>query len=159
MGLIYDWVELTSSWAELSPSWRSLVFTNGCFDLLHVGHLRYLKAAKALGKALMVGINSDRSVRAIKGNKRPIVPEQERAELIASLGCVDGVVIFDQPTAHQVIELLLPDIYVKGGDYELANLPEAHTVLSYGGRVELIEVEVPTSTSKLIATVLERYSS
>ncbi|MDX1976648.1 MAG: D-glycero-beta-D-manno-heptose 1-phosphate adenylyltransferase [Pseudanabaenaceae cyanobacterium bins.68] len=159
MGTVYGWAELSSSWAEISPSWRSLVFTNGCFDLLHVGHLRYLKAAKALGKTLMVGINSDRSVQALKGSNRPVVPEQERAELIAGLGCVDGVVIFDQPTAQQVIELLLPDIYVKGGDYQLATLPEANTVLSYGGRVELIAVEIPTSTSKIITTILQRYGS
>lgn len=140
-------------------SWRPLVFTNGCFDLLHVGHVRYLQVAKSLGKALVVGLNSDQSVRTIKPQRpgqppRPIVPAQQRAEVLAALKPVNGVVIFAEPTACQVIEVLKPDIYVKGGDYQVETLPEAPAVQAYGGQIELIEIEVSSSTSAIVDRIL-----
>jgi len=134
--------------------WRPLVFTNGCFDLLHVGHIRYLQAARLLGQKLIVGINSDSSVGKIKPNKgRPIVPEEQRLEVLAALGCVDGVVLFEENTAANLIEILQPDIYVKGGDYNLETLPEAPFVMAYGGKIELVNIEIPTSTSKIIEKI------
>jgi D-glycero-beta-D-manno-heptose 1-phosphate adenylyltransferase len=141
--------------------WRPLVFTNGCFDLLHPGHVRYLQAAKALGKTLVVGLNSDRSIMAIKPAKpgqpqRPIVIESHRAEVLAALRAVDGVVIFDERTADNLIITLQPDIYVKGGDYSIDTLPEAHSVQAYGGKIQLIQVEIPTSTTAIIQKILNR---
>ncbi len=138
-------------------AWRPLVFTNGCFDILHVGHVRYLAAAKQLGKTLVVGLNSDRSVRQIKGDHRPIVPEAQRAEVIAALKSVDAVVIFSETTAIATIEAIAPDIYVKGGDYTPETLPEAPTVLAYGGRIELIQVEIPTSTSAIVQRIRDEW--
>jgi D-glycero-beta-D-manno-heptose 1-phosphate adenylyltransferase len=142
---------------QSSDAWRPLVFTNGCFDILHVGHVRYLAAAKQLGKTLVVGLNSDRSVRQLKGDQRPIIPEMQRAEVLAALKPVDAVVIFSETTAIATIKAIAPDIYVKGGDYTPETLPEAPTVLAYGGRVELIQVEIPTSTSAIVQQILDGY--
>ncbi|AFY68941.1 rfaE bifunctional protein [Thalassoporum mexicanum PCC 7367] len=141
---------LTTAIARTPQTWRSIVFTNGCFDLIHAGHVRYLAAAKALGKTLIVGLNSDASVCQLKGESRPIVPQAYRAEVLAALKPVDAVVIFNELTAIETIKALQPDIYVKGGDYEIATLPEAPTVQSYGGKIELIQVELPTSTSAIV---------
>lgn len=157
---IYNLSELQDAIATEAEKWRPLVFTNGCFDLLHVGHLRYLQVAKSLGRSLVVGLNSDRSVQTIKPNAsklptRPIVPEMQRAELLSALKPVDAVVIFAETTATQLIEKLKPDIYVKGGDYRLETLPEAAIVQSYGGRIELIDIEIPTSTSGIIDRILQ----
>lgn len=144
----------------LNPTkWRPLVFTNGCFDLLHVGHTRYLKAAKSMGKKLIVGLNSDRSVQQIKPSQpnfppRPIVEQNQRAEVLACLKMVDGVVIFEQTTAINLIKELEPDIYVKGGDYTVSTLPEAPTVMSYGGKIELVKIEIPSSTTNIINRIL-----
>ncbi len=139
--------------------WRPLIFTNGCFDLLHAGHVRYLQVAKSLGRALVVGLNSDRSVQTIKPQTaglppRPIVPEEQRAEVLAALRAVDGVVIFAEATASQIIAALEPDLYAKGGDYQLETLPEAAIVQAYGGRIELIQIEVPSSTSAIVNRIL-----
>jgi rfaE bifunctional protein nucleotidyltransferase chain/domain len=145
---------------NLNPQrWKPLVFTNGCFDLLHAGHVRYLIAAKSYGKALVVGLNSDRSVEQIKPTPdglppRPIIPEGQRAEVLAGLAAVDAVVIFSQTTAIALLEALKPAIYIKGGDYTPETLPEAPIVASYGGKIELIKVEIPSSTSKIIAQIL-----
>jgi rfaE bifunctional protein nucleotidyltransferase chain/domain len=133
--------------------WRPLVLTNGCFDLLHAGHVRYLTKARTLGRSLVVGLNSDRSVQALKGKQRPIVPQAERAEVLMGLKAVDGVVIFDELTADNLITLLRPDIYVKGGDYTPDNLPEAPTVKSIGGEIVLIPIEVRTSTTKILQAI------
>lgn len=138
--------------------WRPLVLTNGCFDLLHVGHVRYLTTAKALGQTLVVGVNSDHSVKQIKPQQtgfpaRPILPEQQRAEVLSALAVVDAVVIFSETTAIELIKALKPDIYAKGGDYSPQNLPEAKTVQRYGGEIQLIAVEVPTSTSEIIRKI------
>jgi D-glycero-beta-D-manno-heptose 1-phosphate adenylyltransferase len=159
MTTIYNLTDLQQIIESQPEQWRPLVFTNGCFDLLHTGHVRYLAAAKALGHKLIVGLNDDRSVQHIKPKKpgqppRPIVPAAQRAEVLAALRAVDGVVLFSETTAINLIAALRPDIYVKGGDYEIATLPEAATVLSYGGAIELIQVEIPTSTSDIIQTIL-----
>ncbi|AFZ44589.1 rfaE bifunctional protein [Halothece sp. PCC 7418] len=144
---------------KMNPGqWRPLVLTNGCFDLLHVGHVRYLQTAKSLGKTLVVGLNSDESVRSIKPQKtgcppRPIIPEEQRAEVLSALAAVDAVVLFSETTAEALIEALQPDIYAKGGDYTLDTLPEAKTIQSYGGEIQLIAVEVPTSTSEIIGKI------
>jgi rfaE bifunctional protein nucleotidyltransferase chain/domain len=137
------------------------VFTNGCFDLLHLGHVRYLQEARALGDFLVVGLNSDSSVRLLKGAGRPLVPAAERAEILAALACVDYVTIFGEPTASALIALLRPALYVKGGDYasgagttpDPQRLPEARTVQEYGGSVRLIPYLPGHSTTELIAAI------
>ncbi len=156
---IYTVEELQQAIAADPQRWRPLVLTNGCFDLLHAGHVRYLQAAKGLGRSLIIGLNSDASVRGIKPQAagsppRPIIPELQRAEVLAALKSVDGVVLFSEPTATRLIEALKPDIYVKGGDYQIATLPEAAAVQAYGGRIELIQIEVPSSTSAIIRQIL-----
>jgi len=156
---IYSLSELVDAIAQAPSQWRPLVFTNGCFDLLHAGHVRYLQVAKSLGRSLVVGLNSDQSVKTIKPNKpgfppRPLVPETQRAEVLATLKPVDGVVIFQETTATRLIQALQPDIYVKGGDYSQSTLPEAPVVQAYGGRIELVKVEVHTSTTALIERIL-----
>lgn len=137
------------------------VFTNGCFDLLHLGHVRYLQDARALGDFLVLGLNSDESTRFLKGAGRPLVAEIERAEILAALTCVDYVTIFSETTANALLDLLQPAIYVKGGDYagaqggepDYARLPEARTVQAYGGTVRLIPYLPGHSTTELIATI------
>jgi rfaE bifunctional protein nucleotidyltransferase chain/domain len=141
--------------ATLAALPGTTVFTNGVFDLMHVGHLRYLQAARALGDRLVVGVNADRSVKRLnKGPDRPILPEDERAELLAGLACVDFVTIFDEPTADAVLAALKPQVYAKGGDYSPDSLPEAPTVRSYGGRIEILPFVPGRSTTSLIARIL-----
>lgn len=115
-----------------------VVFANGCFDLLHVGHVRYLEAAKGLGDLLVVGINSDEQVRRLKGEGRPFVPERERAEVIASLRAVDYVTVFHEPTVTELLLALRPDIHAKGTDYTEDSVPERDVVRSFGGRVQIV---------------------
>jgi rfaE bifunctional protein nucleotidyltransferase chain/domain len=160
-----------------------IVFTNGVFDLLHLGHLRYLRQARHLGDLLVVGVNSDESTRRLKGPERPLVPEAERAELLAALDCVDYVMIFDEPTAEAALALLQPEVYVKGADYAerasrqqdtlldgeelrraLADdaslgerLPEARIVADYGGSLALLAYLPGHSTSDLIDIIVARY--
>ncbi len=129
---------------------KTLIFTNGHFDLLHVGHLDYLEKARALGDALFVGLNGDDSTRRLKGQGRPLVPAAERARLLAALLPVTAVIIFEDDTADELLRALQPDIYVKGGDYEDKPLPERATVEAYGGRIELIEYVPQRSTTQLI---------
>ena len=132
---------------------KSIVFTNGVFDLLHVGHLRYLQQARRLGEALIVGVNSDRSVRAIKGSDRPITPEAERAEILAALECVDGVVLFDEDTPQAVIAALQPDVLVKGADWAADAIVGRDVVEARGGRVVRISIEPGHSTSALVEKI------
>lgn len=159
-----------SALLALRESWRAqgrrLVLTNGVFDLLHVGHVGYLQQARALGDLLAVALNSDASVRAIKGPLRPLNGQDERAALLAALRCVDYVTVFEEPTAEAVVAALRPDIYVKGGDYaqgeggppDLDRLPEARVVLGYGGEVRLLPYAAGRSTSELIRLIVSRYS-
>ncbi len=130
-----------------------VVFTNGVFDLLHPGHLRYLADARELGDALIVAVNSDRSVRANKGPSRPINPEDERAELLLALECVDAAVIFDEDTPHQIVTRIQPDILVKGADWGPDNIVGRDIVEARGGRVVRIELEAGHSTTDLISRV------
>ena len=132
---------------------KTVVFTNGCFDILHAGHVRYLNAARAQGDVLVLGLNSDASVRRLKGPERPINSEQDRAEVVGALKAVDYVVIFDEPTAEQLIAKVKPDVYVKGGDYTLGTLPEAKIVQSYGGRVEFVDLVAGRSTTNVIEKI------
>ncbi|MEO8607740.1 MAG: adenylyltransferase/cytidyltransferase family protein [Chloroflexota bacterium] len=139
--------------AALHKNGQTLVFTNGHFDLLHVGHLDYLEKARALGSALFVGLNGDGGTLRLKGTGRPIVPALERARLLAALRVVDAVIIFDDDTAENLLRSLQPEIYVKGGDYAHKFLPERPTVEAYGGKVVLIDYLPGHSTSELIARI------
>lgn len=137
---------------------RPVVFTNGCFDLLHVGHVRYLTAARALGGLLVVGLNSDDSVRRIKGPLRPIIGQDQRAEVLAGLACVDYLTIFDEPDPLPLIEALRPDVLVKGADWALGEIVGADAVTARGGRVERISVVPGASTTDIIERIVERYA-
>ncbi len=132
---------------------RRVVFTNGCFDLLHPGHLETLEKARSFGDALVVGVNSDRSVREMKGPGRPILPERERAEILASLACVDGVVIFDEPTPREIITALLPDVLVKGGDWAGDAIVGREEVEAAGGKVVSIPVVAGYSTTAILQKI------
>lgn len=145
--------EAVAACEQLRASGQRIVFTNGHFDLLHVGHLDYLEKARALGDALFVGVNGDAGTAQHKGSGRPIVPAAERARLLAALIPVTGSIIFDGATATPLIEALRPDIYVKGGDYHHAPLPERPTVEAYGGQVVLIDYLPDHSTTALIRRI------
>jgi D-beta-D-heptose 7-phosphate kinase/D-beta-D-heptose 1-phosphate adenosyltransferase len=136
---------------------KKIVFTNGCFDILHVGHVRYLNQARAFGDALIVGINSDRSVREIKGESRPITPELERAEVIAALASVDYVFIFDDPTPRLVIDTIVPDVLVKGADWDIPDIVGRDAVENAGGAVLNIPLVEGSSTTEIIRRVLDRF--
>ncbi len=136
---------------------KKIVFTNGCFDLLHAGHAYYLQKAKEFGDILVVGLNSDRSIRMIKGPKRPIIEESMRAYLLDSLKPVDFVVIFEEDTPEKLIKAIRPHVLVKGADWDIKDIVGADFVLSYGGRVERIEFKFSISTSEIIKRVLENY--
>jgi len=131
----------------------TIVFTNGCFDILHAGHVRYLTAAEAMGDFLVIGLNSDASVRRLKGEGRPIVSEADRAEVLDALRAVDIVTIFDELTAEELVRLVRPNVYVKGGDYSLDTLPEAKIVQAAGGRVEFIPFLEGHSTTGVIERI------
>ena len=159
-----DLIVLRQNWQDRG---YTVVFTNGCFDLLHLGHVQYLQEAKALGDVLVVGLNSDASVTRLKGPLRPLVPAMERAQVMAALRSVDFLTIFEEDTAENLIAALRPDIYVKGGDYEVNSgasvptskvLPEAATVQSYGGRIQLIPFLPGHSTTGLIKKIVAAYS-
>ena len=132
---------------------HKIVFTNGCFDLLHPGHIRYLAAARDLGNFLVIGLNSDASVQRLKGPNRPIQSEEIRAELMAALHIVDAIVIFEEDTPLELISILKPDVLVKGGDYSIATIVGADVVLNNGGRVEVIPFEEGFSTTNLIEKI------
>ncbi len=133
---------------------KRIVFTNGCFDLMHIGHVRYLQAARDLGEVLVVGVNSDASVRALsKGPGRPIVPDVQRAEVLAALACVDYVVIFPEPDPGALIASLQPDILVKGGDWPIDRIVGRDTVEARGGRVQTIPLVPGVSTSTLVQRI------
>ena len=137
--------------AALREGGARVAFTNGCFDILHAGHVRYLAAARALGDGLILGLNSDASVRRLKGETRPVNSEADRAEVVGSLKSVDYVVIFGEDTAEDLIAKVQPTVYAKGGDYTLETLPEARIVESYGGEVAFIPLVAGKSTTGMIA--------
>jgi rfaE bifunctional protein nucleotidyltransferase chain/domain len=132
-----------------------IVSTNGCFDILHVGHLRYLQAARALGDVLVVAINSDASVRNLKGPNRPIVNENDRAELLAGLSCVDFVVMFDDPTPAELLKIIRPNIHVKGAQYDEATLPEAPLLKELGAEIKLVDMVNGKSTTNIVERILQ----
>jgi len=148
--------ELAQLAAAARREGRRVVFTNGCFDLLHIGHTRYLQEARALGDLLIVAINSDASVSALKGPERPLVSEQERAEVLAALSAVDYVTIFDAPDPGSVIAAVKPDVLVKGGDWPLDRIVGRETVAASGGRVLAIPLVPGVSTTALVERIVER---
>jgi rfaE bifunctional protein nucleotidyltransferase chain/domain len=156
--ILADWATAAAWVGERQRMGDRVVMTNGCFDLLHAGHVRYLRAARALGEALLVGLNADAAVWGLKGPGRPLVRQEERAEVLSALRWVDAVVLFDEPTAEGLVEALRPAIYTKGGDYagpgaagvDESRLPEARVVRSYGGQVVLLPYHDGHSTTTLI---------
>jgi D-beta-D-heptose 7-phosphate kinase/D-beta-D-heptose 1-phosphate adenosyltransferase len=151
--VILDREELLRARAKLRAEGRALVFTNGCFDILHVGHVRYLAAARTLGDALLVAVNSDRSVRALKGAGRPVLTEGERAEMLAALASVDFVTVFDEESPRRLIAELLPDVLVKGGDYAPEEIHGREEVEAAGGRVLALPFVEGASTTGIIERV------
>lgn len=158
MSAILSLTELQSEREILRQQGRRVVFTNGCFDLLHPGHVRYLQQARTLGDVLIVALNSDRSVRELKGENRPILRQDERAEVMAALACVDYVTIFDEPTPRTVIAALLPDVLVKGGDWGVEAIVGREEVEAAGGQVLSLPFVDGCSTSDVIQRIASRYS-
>ena len=150
---IKDLPEIKDEIERLRTLGKRIVFTNGCFDILHPGHTRYLSSARELGDYLLVAVNSDSSIKTIKGEGRPITPQEERAELLAALACVDGVVIFDQETPLEVIEYLMPDILVKGGDWNEDEIVGADVIKRAGGTVKRIPFVPGYSTTEFIKKI------
>lgn len=148
-------IRLRARFRELK---KRLVFTNGCFDILHVGHVRYLNQARQLGDILVVGVNSDSSVRRIKGSLRPVTPENERAEIVAALSSVDYVFLFDDLTPQRVIDRIVPDVLVKGSDWHISRVVGRSTVERSGGSVRTIPVVEGASTTDIIQKVLDRFA-
>jgi D-beta-D-heptose 7-phosphate kinase/D-beta-D-heptose 1-phosphate adenosyltransferase len=142
---------------DLKKKGKRIVFTNGCFDLLHLGHVRYLEKAKSLGDILVVGVNSDRSVQSLKGPGRPILPEEERAEILSGLECVDYLTIFNELTPLELISSLQPHILVKGGDWTKETTVGKEVVERSGGEVVILPFIEGTSTSNIIETILKRF--
>ena len=156
---IYRRKELITHLNNIKKQGNVVVTTNGCFDVLHLGHLRYLQAAKKLGDLLVVAVNSDESVRQLKGQNRPLVPEDERAEMLAGLECVDYVVVFPELTPIELLSELKPNIHVKGGDYKLEQLVEREIVEKNGGKV-VVGINVPgKSTTNLIEVICDQYGT
>jgi len=147
--------EIAGEISRLKKAGKRIVFTNGCFDILHAGHVRYLADARTEGDVLVVGLNSDKSVRLIKGEKRPIVPQIQRAEVLSGLSCVDYVVLFDEPDPLNLIKDIGPDILVKGGDWAEDDIIGADFVKATGGRVVRISVVPGISTSSIIKRIIE----
>jgi rfaE bifunctional protein nucleotidyltransferase chain/domain len=151
--------ELKTITQQLRADGRKVVFANGCFDLLHVGHIRYLENARALGDVLVLGLNGDAGVSALKGNGRPLQCAGDRAEMLASLACVDYVLMFDDLTVDGILNELRPDIHAKGTDYTEDSVPERETVRSYGGKVVIAGDPKDHATRDLIKTIVTRFSS
>jgi len=150
---VVDRSELERKVADARVRGRRIVFANGCFDMLHVGHVRYLEGAKALGDVLVVAVNSDEQVRKQKGADRPLIPQDQRAEIVGSLEAVDFVTIFDEPTVSELLLALKPDIHAKGTDYTVDTIPERDVVRSYGGRVAIAGDPKEHSSSEMIEKV------
>ncbi len=151
--------ELTAIRNELRIQNKKVVFTNGVFDILHAGHVDYLCKAKNLGDVLILGLNSDQSVKRIKGDKRPIVPQQERAFILSNLKCIDYITIFDEDTPYEIIKKLLPDVLIKGADWAKDKIIGKDIVEKSGGKIETIEFVNIQSTTNIIQTILDRYKN
>ena len=157
MNKIYPREKLKEELGRLRKEGKKIIFTNGCFDILHAGHVRYLKEAKKIGDILIVAINSDSSVRAIKGDKRPLIPEDERADMVASLESVDYVTIFHEPTPLELIEYLQPHIIVKGGNWAEEEVVGRESVEKWGGMVVIVPEIMGASTSGIIEKIIKVY--
>ena len=155
MGGVASLEAVLATVAEARSQGSSVVLTNGAFDMLHVGHVRYLQGAAQQGDIVVTAVNSDSSVRHAKGPSRPVIPEQERAELVAALGVVDWVVLFDEPTVTGVIERLRPEVHAKGTDYSAESVPERSVVEAYGGRVAIVGDPKDHSTTDLVERLKE----
>ncbi len=155
--MIIDRDSLSPLIEDLKRQGKIIVFTNGCFEILHIGHIRYLKKARSLGDILIVGLNSDISVKKIKGPKRPIIPQEQRGEVLASIRYVDYVVIFDEPDPYDLISLIKPHVLVKGGDWPVDKIIGKDIVESYGGKVLSIPYIEGSSTTEIINRIIERY--
>jgi len=151
--------ELQAILSRIRERGQKIVFANGCFDLIHVGHIRYLQNAKALGDMLVVGVNGDAGVTALKGAGRPLQSEADRAEIVASLACVDFVLLFDAPTVDGILKELRPDFHAKGTDYTEENVPERETVRAYGGQVAIVGDPKDHSTRDLIKAIVSKFHS
>jgi rfaE bifunctional protein nucleotidyltransferase chain/domain len=154
---MYTRAESVALVERLRSAGKTIVFTNGVFDLLHVGHVRYLQRARELGDALLIGLNSDRCVREIKGPERPITTEAERAEVLEALRCVDGVVVFDEPTPWNLIAAIQPDVLVKGADWAEDAIVGRDIVEARGGRVVRVALEAGHSSSAIVAKIRRRH--
>jgi len=152
-GKVIEWQKIRAVFKQIKENKKKIVFTNGCFDIIHVGHIRYLRQARSLGDVLIVGLNSDSSVRKIKGSDRPIIPEEERAEVLAALEFVDYVVIFNEETPKNLIELVQPDVLVKGGDWAIDKIVGREFVQSYGGTVMSLPFHPGKSSSDIIEKI------
>ena len=157
MSIVKSREEMVRIRHELQRLNKKLVFTNGCFDIIHSGHVDYLNKAKQLGDYLVVALNSDISVKKIKGEKRPIINETERATILDNLKCVDYVTFFDEETPEKLIESLIPDILVKGADWSMDKIVGREIVIVNGGEVKTIEFSCNQSTSKIINLIIDRY--
>lgn len=155
--MVVELPELVSIVEKLKQEGKRIVFTNGCFDIIHLGHVTYLKKAREYGDILIVGLNSDESVKDIKGDKRPVVPQEERAEVLSSIRYVDFVVIFPEPDPYNTIEAIKPDVLVKGGDWDIENIIGRDIVESRGGTVCNIPYIEGSSSTNIINVILKRF--
>lgn len=156
--IIENWNELKDIRAKLKAEGKRVVFTNGCFDIIHAGHVDYLNKAKECGDVLVAALNSDSSVRRIKGDKRPIITQSERAFIVSNLKAVDYVTFFNEDTPKEIINELIPDVLVKGADWDEDKIVGADVVKANGGKVERIDFVTNQSTSNIINTIIERYT-
>lgn len=154
-GKILPLPDLARRCARLKRQAKTIVLANGCFDLIHVGHVRYLEGARALGDVLVVAVNSDATVRRLKDAGRPLMPESDRARLVAGFECVDFVVLFSQPTVENILRTLQPDVHAKGTDYSEDTVPEKNVVKAYGGRTAIVGDPKDHSTRDLIERILQ----
>lgn len=159
MGKIVSRIDAGKASAQLKAAGKTLVFTNGVFDLLHVGHLRYLQQARSLGDALMIGLNADSCVKRLKGEKRPILPEAERAELLAGLACVDYVCLFEEDDPRELIKAVVPKLLVKGGDWPIEKILGRDTVEAAGGKVMSLPFVEGRSTTTIVKDIAQKYGS
>jgi len=155
---VFDLPSAVAWRASQRSAGHTVVFTNGCFDLVHAGHIEYLAWAREQGDALIVGLNTDASVRKLKGERRPLTPFEDRARILSALRSVDAIVGFSEPTPEVILEQIQPDVHVKSAQYREDELPERTVVRSYGGRIALAPHRSGSSTTALIATILQRYA-
>jgi rfaE bifunctional protein nucleotidyltransferase chain/domain len=159
MGRVVSREDLRRECERIRREGKRIVFTNGCFDILHAGHVRYLARARSMGDVLVIGLNSDESVRGIKGALRPINPEKERAEVLAAMASVDYVALFDEPDPAAIIREVQPDVLVKGGDWPVESIVGADQVQARGGTIVSVPFEVESSTTKIVDRILARHAS